>query len=327
MAEKTASVHVSRILAKLDVRSRTEAAAVAHRHGLADDAAVTPLAAVASCFAARAAPHPHRLAGASPRSSASRAARARPRRSCRSSSSTTGLTGRGEAAPVYYRGETRRDGHRLPGRRRARGSATTRSRSRRSSAGWRATPPARAALDAALHDWVGRRLGVPVWRLLGLVPRAPPTSYTIGIDTLEGTRDRARRARRLPRRSRSRWAAPRTSRGWRPCAPSRTRRCGWTPTRAGRSRQARELVPALVELGVELVEQPFPADDLDSLPRAARAPAAPAASWSTRAATTSRDVAGCRRRTPTRSTSSSPSAAACARRCAWCTPPARWGCV
>ena len=37
MAEKTASVHVSRILAKLDVRSRTEAAAVAHRLGLAVD--------------------------------------------------------------------------------------------------------------------------------------------------------------------------------------------------------------------------------------------------------------------------------------------------
>ncbi|HEY4276699.1 MAG TPA: AAA family ATPase [Conexibacter sp.] len=34
MAEKTASVHVSRILAKLDVRSRTQAAAVAHRFGL-----------------------------------------------------------------------------------------------------------------------------------------------------------------------------------------------------------------------------------------------------------------------------------------------------
>ncbi len=40
MAEKTASVHVSRILAKLDVRSRTEAAAVAHRLGLDGDAAV-----------------------------------------------------------------------------------------------------------------------------------------------------------------------------------------------------------------------------------------------------------------------------------------------
>ena len=37
MAEKTASVHVSRILTKLDVRGRTEAAAVAHRHGIGAD--------------------------------------------------------------------------------------------------------------------------------------------------------------------------------------------------------------------------------------------------------------------------------------------------
>src|SRR6185437_7334269 len=36
MAEKTASVHVSRILGKLGVRSRTEAAAVAHRLALTD---------------------------------------------------------------------------------------------------------------------------------------------------------------------------------------------------------------------------------------------------------------------------------------------------
>jgi DNA-binding NarL/FixJ family response regulator len=34
MAEKTASVHVSRILSKLEVRTRTQAAAVAHRAGL-----------------------------------------------------------------------------------------------------------------------------------------------------------------------------------------------------------------------------------------------------------------------------------------------------
>jgi DNA-binding NarL/FixJ family response regulator len=34
MAEKTASVHVSRILSKLGVRSRTEAAAVAYRQRL-----------------------------------------------------------------------------------------------------------------------------------------------------------------------------------------------------------------------------------------------------------------------------------------------------
>jgi len=34
MAEKTASVHVSRILAKLDVSSRVEAATAAQRRGL-----------------------------------------------------------------------------------------------------------------------------------------------------------------------------------------------------------------------------------------------------------------------------------------------------
>ncbi|MDX6728255.1 MAG: hypothetical protein QOK49_3060 [Baekduia sp.] len=45
MAEKTASVHVSRILAKLDVRSRTEAAAVAHRLGLAAPVDEPPVAA------------------------------------------------------------------------------------------------------------------------------------------------------------------------------------------------------------------------------------------------------------------------------------------
>jgi DNA-binding NarL/FixJ family response regulator len=45
MAEKTASVHVSRILAKLDVRSRTEAAAVAHRLGLESDGGDAPVSA------------------------------------------------------------------------------------------------------------------------------------------------------------------------------------------------------------------------------------------------------------------------------------------
>ena len=42
MAEKTASVHVSRILAKLNVCSRTEAAAVAHRQGLVPTAELRP---------------------------------------------------------------------------------------------------------------------------------------------------------------------------------------------------------------------------------------------------------------------------------------------
>ncbi len=45
---------------------------------------------------------------------------------------------------------------------------------------------AKAALDIALHDWIGRKLGAPWHRLWGLDPaRAPVTSFTIGIDTPE----------------------------------------------------------------------------------------------------------------------------------------------
>ncbi|PWU43234.1 LuxR family transcriptional regulator, partial [Micromonospora globispora] len=42
ISPKTASVHVSRIIAKLDVTNRIEAAALAHRLGLLDRTAPTP---------------------------------------------------------------------------------------------------------------------------------------------------------------------------------------------------------------------------------------------------------------------------------------------
>ena len=47
------------------------------------------------------------------------------------------------------------------------------------------------ALDCALHDWQGKRLGVPVWKLLGLdKSQTPPTSLTIGINPPEVIRER-----------------------------------------------------------------------------------------------------------------------------------------
>jgi L-alanine-DL-glutamate epimerase-like enolase superfamily enzyme len=173
-----------------------------------------------------------------------------------------GTTGRGEAAPVYYRNET----------------TTTASAFLAEVADALGDDPfaleeilrpldgdaaGRAALDAALHDWVGRRLGVPVWRLLGLSRDAPVTSYTLGIDTLEGTRDRARRAGGFKAlkvkvggaEDLARLEAVREESD----APLRVdANEGWT------LEEARPLVPSLVELGVELIEQPFPADDLES---------------------------------------------------------------
>ena len=61
----------------------------------------------------------------------------------------------------------------------------------------RELPPqaaARAALEAALHDLVGKICGQPTWRLLGLGPRTPPTSFTLAIDSIEGTTERAHAA-------------------------------------------------------------------------------------------------------------------------------------
>lgn len=44
-----------------------------------------------------------------------------------------------------------------------------------------------AGLDAALHDWVGRKLGVPVWKLLGLARPRTATTFTIGVADLAET--------------------------------------------------------------------------------------------------------------------------------------------
>ena len=51
--------------------------------------------------------------------------------------------------------------------------------------------PAKAAVDIALHDLVGKLLGQPLWRIWGLNPaKAPDTTFTIGIDTPEVVREK-----------------------------------------------------------------------------------------------------------------------------------------
>jgi L-alanine-DL-glutamate epimerase-like enolase superfamily enzyme len=52
---------------------------------------------------------------------------------------------------------------------------------------------ARAALDIALHDWLGKSAGLPLWKLWGLDrDRIVPTSVTIGINTPEGAKQRVK---------------------------------------------------------------------------------------------------------------------------------------
>jgi L-alanine-DL-glutamate epimerase-like enolase superfamily enzyme len=120
---------------------------------------------------------------------------------------------------------------------------------------------AKCALDGALHDLLGKVCGQPLYRILGLDPVPPPTSYTISIDSVEGTADRARRA--------SAYHALKIKVGGpddlervrivRREAPASLIRVdaneAWTVPLAV------EIAPELAGLGVELIEQPLPAAD------------------------------------------------------------------
>ena len=137
-----------------------------------------------------------RLAETVHRSRAAR--RTRPSsRSSRSRSSTSGVSGLRRGAPIERYDETRRLRARFLAAAES-CSATIRSRSTRSRRG--SPPPgehaARAAVDAALHDLLGKLAGVPVWRLLGLRRTGPPTSWTVWLGDPDDMARRAERARR-----------------------------------------------------------------------------------------------------------------------------------
>ncbi len=58
---------------------------------------------------------------------------------------------------------------------------------------------ARAAVDIALMDWIGQKLGVPLYTYFGLDPAdAPVTSFSIGIDKPDVVRQKVREAAPYP---------------------------------------------------------------------------------------------------------------------------------
>jgi len=123
---------------------------------------------------------------------------------------------------------------------------------------------AKCGVDIALHDWLGKRLGLPLRRLLDTPAAIPPTDFSIGIDTPELVAQRAQRAARFPAlkikvggpSDIETLEAVRAVYG----GPIRVdANTGWEPEQGAR------LVPELVRLGVELIEQPFPAHQLAQL--------------------------------------------------------------
>ncbi len=128
-------------------------------------------------------------------------------------------------------------------------------------------PPARAALDIALHDHWGQVLGLPLWKLWGLDPaRTPLSSFTLSIPETDaeldaavdavahlpvlklkvGTGDVARDVE-IVRRVRARTQA----------------RLGIDANSAWSVAEAGWATPRLADLDLMYVEQPLHRDDLD----------------------------------------------------------------
>lgn len=122
-----------------------------------------------------------------------------------------------------------------------------------------------AAVDVALHDLLGKKLGAPLHALLGLDPRkTPATSYTIGIDTPEIVAEKIREAEGFPvlkiklglenDREIMETVRAHTDRPVRIDANE-----GWTRD------EALEKMRWLEGLNVEFIEQPLPAADLEAV--------------------------------------------------------------
>lgn len=130
---------------------------------------------------------------------------------------------------------------------------------------------AKAGVSAALHDLVGKRLGLPVWKLWGLRPEAAPaSSFTIGIDEPAVLRRKVQEAAeftilKIKLGTDQDEQILRTVREEAPTATLRVdANTAWTLPQAVRN------LPMLIEYGVELLEQPFAAADIDSFRRLRR---------------------------------------------------------
>ena len=186
-----------------------------------------------------------------------------------------GAEGWGEAAPSRFYGETLESvAGALPRLERALDGCDPwhlddAERRMRQALRWNAS--ARTAVSVALHDLAAKRLGVPLYRMLGLDPaRAPLSSYTIGLAANDAELDaRVAGAAAYPI-LKVKLGSPNggardvaTIRRVRELAPNKVLRvdanAGWT------AKVAVRMSALLAELGVEFVEQPVAAGDVDGL--------------------------------------------------------------
>jgi len=130
----------------------------------------------------------------------------------------------------------------------------------------RGNASAKGAISSALHDLVGKRLGLPVYRMWGLdTSRLPQSSFTIAIAENDELERRVTEARDYPI-LKIKLGTDRDMeivRIIRAAAPQKRLRvdanAAWTP------KHAVHMSDFLAEHGVEMIEQPVPASDIEGL--------------------------------------------------------------
>ena len=149
-------------------------------------------------------------------------------------------------------------------------------------------PAARAGLELALWDLLGKTYDAPIWRLWGLGGDVPLSSFTIGIDSPERMAEKAVAAAEYPLLKVKVGTADdiarlRAIRDARPDARIQVDANG-----AWSAKEAIAALPKLMEFDVELIEQPVRADDLDGLLAVTRSTALPV--YADEGCVTARDV-------------------------------------
>lgn len=125
-------------------------------------------------------------------------------------------------------------------------------------------PAAKAAIDIALHDLIGRRVGQPLYRLFGVRPdRLPLTSFTIAMDKPHLMAQRAAESGlpiiKIKLGSPDDEAVVAAIRGATKARLRVDANAGWT------REQAAQLIPRLLKYDIEFVEQPLPVGDIEGL--------------------------------------------------------------
>jgi L-alanine-DL-glutamate epimerase-like enolase superfamily enzyme len=178
-----------------------------------------------------------------------------------------GLVGLGEAAPIARYGQDADSAARAVAEMAPRLGDARRFDGLAARVAVAGQSAAEAAVDMALRDLLGKRLGAPLWQILGLDPRsAPATTFTIGIDSPQAAVEKVREAGEFEI-LKVKLGGPDDRRMLEAIRDATRQRLrvdlneGWA---ALDLEAAAARVEWLERLGVELLEQPFPADQLEA---------------------------------------------------------------